>query len=224
MSEQVEMGSPTTSRDRQPHGEVRVKICGITSVADARAVIEAGADALGLNFHAASKRHVDVERAAAIVAVVPAGVWRVGVFVDASREEIVSLVAGLDLTAIQLHGNEPAGFERGWPVPSIRAVRIRSAANVAEALAAYAPDYFLCEGNAGGSYGGAGESFDWRLAAAVPKRRLIVAGGLHPENVADAVRALRPFAVDVASGVERSPGVKDAARVAAFIANAKRAA
>jgi phosphoribosylanthranilate isomerase len=223
MSQQIETESAADKASAPLRREVRVKICGITRPDDARAATEAGADAIGINLYPGSKRYVDLERAAAIVAVLPANVWRVGVFVDASREEIASVVERLGLSAIQLHGEEPAGFELGWPVPTIRAIRVRSTADVTGALGSYAPDYFLCEGTAGGGYGGAGEGFDWQLARAIPRQRLIVAGGLRPENVADAVHALRPFAVDVASGVERSPGVKDTARVAAFIANAKRA-
>jgi phosphoribosylanthranilate isomerase len=218
--------APATRRDSEAFPsvrKVRVKICGVTTPGDARSAVEAGADAIGLNFFRASRRAIDVETAAAIVAVLPEQVWRVGVFVDATRGEIASIVARVGLGAIQLHGDEPPGAETGWSVPTIRAIRIGSTDDAARALAAYAPDYFLCEGALGGSYGGRGAIFDWLLARAIPAERLIVAGGLTPENVADAVRTLRPFAVDVASGVESSPGVKDPARLRAFIAHAKSA-
>jgi phosphoribosylanthranilate isomerase len=202
---------------------VRVKICGVKSPADARAAVEAGADLIGLNFYPPSPRAVDAESAAAIVAGLPERVWRVGVFVNASRSEMASLVARLGLSAIQLHGDEPEELERGWNVKVIRAVRLTSELCLARAASRFAPDYFLCEGSACGGYGGAGIGFDWRWARGVDAARLIVAGGLTAENVAEAVRVVRPFAVDVATGVERAPGVKDPARMAEFVANAKAA-
>lgn len=202
---------------------VRVKICGVTSVDDARAAIAAGADMIGLNFYPGSKRRVDLETARRIVAVLPEGVWRVGIFVDAERGEIEAARDALGLDAIQLHGDEPPGAERDRGVATIRALRLRGPDDAARALEAYAPDYYLVEGDAGAAYGGTGAGFDWEWARAIPPKHLIVAGGLTPENVSDAVRALRPFAVDVASGVERAPGVKDPARMAALVAHAKAA-
>lgn len=202
---------------------VRVKICGVTTVEDARAAVDAGADMIGLNFYAGSKRCVSLERARAIVAVIPPHVCRVGVFVDAQRVEIERVRREIGLDAIQLHGNEDASLCRGFDVPVIRTVHLREAGDAARALAGFAADYVLCEGDAGTAYGGVGARFDWEWAHPVPREKLIVAGGLTPENVADAVRALRPFAVDVASGVESAPGVKDPARMAALVAHAKAA-
>jgi len=202
---------------------VRVKICGVTSVADARAAVAAGADMIGLNFYPGSKRCISLERAREIVAVLPPQVWRVGLFVNATRAEIEHVRRELALDAIQLHGDEAPEMGRGFDVPVIRALRLTEPGDAARAVARYVADYFLCEGDAGGAYGGAGASFAWEWARAVPRERLVVAGGLTPENVADAVRALRPFAVDVASGVESAPGIKDPARMAALVAHAKAA-
>ncbi|HEY8514978.1 MAG TPA: phosphoribosylanthranilate isomerase [Candidatus Binatia bacterium] len=202
---------------------MRVKICGVTSSADARAAVEAGADMVGLNFYPRSKRYVTRERAREIVAELPPEVWRVGVFVNAARDEIERLRDELELDAIQLHGDEEPEVAQGLGCTVIRALRLRGPDDAARALDRWPVDYLLCEGDAGASYGGAGASFDWAWARAVPPARLFVAGGLTPENVADAVRALRPFAVDVASGVESAPGVKDHSRMAALVKHAKAA-
>jgi phosphoribosylanthranilate isomerase len=208
---------------RQPASPVRVKVCGVTSVADARAAVVAGADMIGLNFHPGSKRCITVERAREIVAALPSHVWRVGVFVNAERAEIERVQRELALDAIQLHGDEDPALCRGFAVPVIRAVHLRHAGDAARARDTFAADFLLCEGDTGAAYGGAGAGFDWEWAREVPRERLVVAGGLTPENVAAAVRALRPFAVDVASGVESAPGVKDPARMAALVAHAKAA-
>jgi phosphoribosylanthranilate isomerase len=202
---------------------VRVKICGVTGVADARAAVAAGADMIGLNFYARSKRFISLERAREITAALQERVWKVGVFVNASRAEIERVQAALHLDAIQLHGDEPPEMTQGFAVPVIRTLKLCSASDASRALERVRAEYYLCEGDAGAAHGGAGASFDWDWAHAVPRERLIVAGGLTPENVAVAVRALRPFAVDVASGVESAPGVKDAARMAALVAHAKAA-
>lgn len=202
---------------------VRVKICGVTTVADARAAVAAGADMIGVNFFPGSKRFIPLDRAREIVAALPPQVWKVGVFVNAAREEIESARAELNLDAIQLHGDEPPELTRGFDVPVIRTLKLCGAEDASRGLARFSAEYYLCEGDAGAAYGGAGASFDWEWARPVPRARLIVAGGLTPDNVAAAVRALRPFAVDVASGVESAPGVKDPARMAALVAHAKAA-
>jgi phosphoribosylanthranilate isomerase len=202
---------------------VRVKICGVTSAADARDAAALGADMIGLNFWPGSKRALDRDRARAVVADLAAAVWRVGVFVDASRQEIERTVGEVGLDAIQLHGEEPEELLRGWSCKVIRVVRLASEHDERARRASEIADFVLCEGRAGGGYGGAGETFPWKWATALPRDRLIVAGGLTPANVAAAVRELRPFAVDVASGVERSPGVKDSRLMAELIENAKAA-
>lgn len=203
---------------------VRVKICGVTTVDDALLCARAGADAVGVNFWAGSQRRVAVERAAEIAAALPPTVLKVGVFVDAARDEIERAIAAVGLDAVQLHGDESPEECRGFAARVIKAIRVRAGGEAPAAVAErFAVDYILLDADAGGGYGGSGRSFDWRLAAGVAPGRLFLAGGLRPENVAEAVRAARPFAVDVASGVEASPGRKDPVRVREFIAHAKHA-
>ena len=178
---------------------------------------------VGLNFHPGSKRYVECDEAVRIAESLPAGVWCVGVFVDRSREEIEQVRGRVRLDAIQLHGDEPAEMLRGWPVPVIRALRLRSAEQASGLASGPAADFFLCEGASDRGHGGVGARFDWDWARVFPAARLFLAGGLDPANVAEAVRTVRPFAVDVASGVESSPGVKEPARVAEIVKNAKAA-
>jgi phosphoribosylanthranilate isomerase len=195
----------------------------VRTVDDAREAVALGADMVGLNFYARSRRHVDVARAAEIATSLPPTVWSVGVFVDADREEIDRVRRAVGLSAIQLHGDEPAEMVEGWDVPVIRTLHLRSRGDAALARTRPSPDFYLVEGDAGAARGGSGALFEWSWADELPADRLIVAGGLTPDNVADAVRALRPFAVDVASGVESAPGIKSPALVAAFIEHAKAA-
>lgn len=206
----------------EPSPAVRVKICGIRSDDGARAAVDAGADMIGLNFWPGSRRFVEVGAATRIAGRVPAAVWCVGVFVDATRAQVDEVRREVRLDAIQFHGDEPDEILGGWPVPVIRALRLRSAAD-ADRAAAIPADYLLCEGASEAGPGGVGATFDWSWARALPARRLFLAGGLDPDNVAEAVRTVRPFAVDVASGVESSPGVKEPALVAAFVKHAKAA-
>jgi len=203
---------------------VRVKICGVTTVNDALVCAEAGADAIGLNFWSRSQRSIDLARAAEISRALPAGVMKVGVFVDAARDEIVRAIAGARLDAIQLHGDETPEDCRGFAVKVIKAIRVPPAGESPAGIAdRYRVDYILLDADAGPEYGGSGRTFDWRLAAGVARGRLFLAGGLRPENVAAAVQAADPYAVDTASGVEIAPGRKDAKRVREFIDNAKHA-
>jgi phosphoribosylanthranilate isomerase len=201
---------------------VRVKICGVTSVGDARAAVAAGADFLGLNFHPASPRYLDRARAREIAEAVP-GTPLVGVFVDASRGEVEAIAAEVGLAALQFHGEEPSAYCRAWPWRTIKALRARSGADLAALATAYATDYVLVDSFVPGVPGGTGRPLDLAAASGLPRERLFVAGGLVPETVAAAVRALRPYAVDVASGVEASPGRKDHAKLEAFIRAAKAA-
>jgi phosphoribosylanthranilate isomerase len=201
---------------------LKVKICGITRPEDARAAAAAGADALGLNFFAGSPRCVSPERAAEIVAAIPAGICKVGVFVDAPRERVRDLAERLALDALQFHGEESSEYCRGWTAKLIKAVRVRDAAALA-AAAPYAVDFLLADAWVAGRHGGTGRRVPAEWLSGIDPARLILAGGLDPDNVADAVRAARPAAVDVASGVESAPGVKDAEAMRRFIANAKNA-
>ena len=186
-------------------------------------VVAAGADMIGLNFYHRSKRFVDLAAAVEISEQIPEDVWRVGVFVNADRLEVEEARLAARLHAVQFHGDEPPEMLLGWPCPVIRAVHVHDQGSVTAALDSTGPDYYLCEGGANGEYGGAGVGFDWALARSVPAGKLIVAGGLNPGNVLQAVRATRPFAVDTASGVESSPGRKDPKATMEFIQNAKSA-
>ncbi len=201
---------------------VKVKICGVTSVRDARMAANAGAAAIGLNFFPRSARCVDIETAEAIVAAVPASVCRVGVFVDAARDTVQQLAARLRLDALQFHGEEDAAYCRGWSQKVIKAVRVCDR-DALKRAAVYPVDYILADAYVEGLPGGTGERVPFEWLAGIARERLILAGGLTPENVAEAVRRVRPMGVDVASGVERAPGEKDPERVRRFIANAENA-
>lgn len=200
---------------------VRVKICGITRVEDARQAWAAGADALGLNFYPRSPRYVTAEVAAALARTRPALGSVVGVFVNESPDTIRALVRECGLTAVQLHGDEPPEACSGYGVPVIKALRVRGPEDVERARAYVGVGdvaALLLDGAAPG-YGGGGVGFDWSLVARLAEAGVpvLVAGGLHPGNVQEAVRATRPYGVDVASGVEASPGIKDADAVRAFV-------
>jgi phosphoribosylanthranilate isomerase len=201
---------------------VKVKICGVCRVDDARAAADAGADWLGLNFHPPSPRFVDVARAAAIADAVP-GLPLVGVFVDRPRAEVEALAARLGLAALQFHGDESPEYCTGWDRPVLKALRARPGEDLPALAARYRTDYLLLDAWVAGVPGGTGVAIDPAAARGLPADRLFVAGGLVPERVADVVRALRPFAVDVASGVEREPGIKDHGKIEAFIRRAKAA-
>jgi len=200
---------------------VRIKVCGITRPEDAEVAERAGADAIGLIFVPDSKRQITREGAAEVVAAVGPFITRVGVFVDADLAEVLELVKVLRLNAVQLHGNESAEYaERiGREARVVRAVAF-SPAVTPESMATYPADGYLLDAPRPGS----GVAFEWEAAAAWRGNpRLILAGGLNVGNVAVAVRTLRPYAVDVASGVEACPGVKDAAAVYAFVEAARGA-
>lgn len=205
---------------------VQVKICGVTTVADAQLAVAAGADLIGLNFYPHSPRYVARVTAEAIRNVLPAHVRCVGVFVNTRRALIATLVETLPLDFIQFHGDEPSTMLGGWPVPTIRALRIGSQTVLPELFANTPADYLLLDTYTSGRYGGTGKTFAWQLAAALSRQflnRTILAGGLTPENVVAAVQAVRPWAVDVASGVESAPGRKDAHKLDRFIHDAKAA-
>jgi phosphoribosylanthranilate isomerase len=199
-----------------------VKICGVTSVEDALMAAAAGADAIGLNFHPPSPRCVDLDVAAQIAAALPARVWRVGVFVDRPRDAVRSIAARVGLDALQFHGSEDIELCRGWSCKTIKAVRVRDQATL-PAAASYAVDFILADAYVEDLHGGTGARVPEQWLSGIAPERLFLAGGLTPENVAAAIRAIRPAAVDVASGVERAPGRKDPEKVKRFIANARLA-
>lgn len=210
-----------------------VKICGITSVSDALMAARAGADALGLNFYRRSPRFIAFDAARQIVAAVPEHVTKVGLFVDAVAAEVCRAFDDLGLDLVQLHGNEPPEYlPQLGSRPVMRAFRLSG--DGLEPLIEYlvqcralhaTPQRVLLDAHVPGQYGGTGQTSDWSVAAGYAKERdvppLVLAGGLTPANVAEAIRTVRPAAVDTASGVESSPGHKDPALVAAFVAAAR---
>jgi phosphoribosylanthranilate isomerase len=197
----------------------RVKICGITNLADAHAAIEAGADALGFNFYEKSPRHLTVSAAADISRQLPAFVLRVGVFVNAPEALVLRAMADSRLGFLQFHGDETPEYCTQFGLMSMKAFRIRDAASLQE-LPKFQTDAWLLDAFSPEARGGTGEKFNWELAIEAQKlgKPVFLAGGLTPENVAEAVRKVRPFGVDVASGVESSPGKKDHQKVRDFIA------
>lgn len=199
---------------------VRVKICGITSLDDACAAIDAGAAALGFNFYRQSPRYVSPEAAAEIVARLPRPVCAVGVFVNEPRQRVAAIAAQVGLSALQFHGDESPEFCRAWAQKVVKAIRVRDGHAAANAQR-YAVDFILADAYVEGQRGGTGRCIVPILLEGFERRHLILAGGLTPETVAEAVRAVRPFAVDVASGVERAPGKKDVALMRRFIAHAQ---
>jgi phosphoribosylanthranilate isomerase len=204
---------------------VRVKICGITRSEDLQAACNAGADALGFVFYAKSPRHLAVEQAAALVNQLPPFVQSVGLFVDAEPAFVEAVLKSVPLDLLQFHGNEAPEQCRRFGRPYLKAIRMKPGAD----LVKYCADFhdaraLLLDAYVPGVPGGTGERFDWNLIPAGLPKPIVLSGGLNPDNVALAVKTVRPWAVDVSSGVESAPGIKDAARVAAFIENAHRAA
>lgn len=207
---------------------MRIKICGITNLEDAEAAQRLGAWAIGLNHHPESPRLVTPDVAAEIGAALKRRCEVVGVFVNAPLDELERAAEGEQLTMLQLHGDEGPAYcaeaARRTGCKVIKAVRVRSAADV-RGVAAYRTDYHLFDAYRRGLPGGTGESFDWELAAAHDSEiPLIVAGGLRPDNVGEAIEVAHPFAVDVTSGVEAEPGRKDPERMAEFFERARAAA
>jgi phosphoribosylanthranilate isomerase len=193
-----------------------VKICGVTRLDDALAAVRLGADALGFNFWPRSKRYVPPAEARAIVRRLPPLVTAVGVFVDPTRDEVLRAVETAGVVMAQLHGDETPEFCASLPLPVLKAIRVVDARSVAS-LASYEVRGFLLDTPSAG-YGGSGQIFDWSLVADVARElRVVLAGGLGPDNVAAAVRTVRPWAVDVASGVESAPGVKDEEKMRRFL-------
>jgi phosphoribosylanthranilate isomerase len=198
--------------------QTKVKICGITSVADALAAAGAGADMIGLMFYEGSPRHITLEQAAEIARALPPFVLRVGVFVNPDEELVTRAIAECGLNLLQFHGDEPPEFCTQFGVMSMKALRVRDAESL-KPLEDYHTDAFLLDAYSKSGLGGTGEKFNWDLAVAAQKlgKPIFLAGGLTPENVADAVRQVQPFAVDVSSGVESAPGKKDPAKMRAFV-------
>ena len=204
---------------------IRVKICGITNAADALAAVDAGANLVGFNFYAKSPRHISEAEAAKIRPQLPKKTEAVGIFVNAPWKDVAALCKSLKLDAAQLHGDETpeAVAELARTVPVWKAFRVEPDFPLGT-LDEYADAFaFLFDAAHTGQYGGTGRTTDWDVARrAAIGRRIILAGGLRVENVAAAVRIVRPYAVDVASGVESKPGKKDHARMREFIQEVRR--
>ncbi len=199
----------------------RVKICGISGCEDAKLVVDAGVDAVGLVFYEKSPRFVSFEVAAEISQVIPAFVSRVALFKDAEQAMIESVLERVEIDLIQFHGSETADYCEQFNRPYIKALGMKGAEHDVSYLLANVEKYqsakaLLLDGHAPGEAGGSGESFDWASIAAVDKP-IVLAGGLTPDNVKQAIDLAQPFAVDVSSGVESSPGIKDKDKVAAFM-------
>ncbi|MBK5343183.1 phosphoribosylanthranilate isomerase [Pseudomonas sp. MWU13-2625] len=202
---------------------VRSKICGITRIEDALAAVEAGADAIGFVFYAKSPRAVSVQQARAIIQALPPFVTTVGLFVNASRCELGEILDAVPLDLLQFHGDEVVADCEGWHRPYIKALRVKAGDDIAAAVDAYpSASGVLLDTYVEGVPGGTGEAFDWSLIPQTLSKPLILAGGLTPENVADAVARVKPYAVDVSGGVEASKGIKDHAKIRAFINAVRR--
>lgn len=199
-----------------------VKICGITNTADALAAASAGADAIGLMFYEKSPRNLTLPAAAEIARALPPYIIKVGVFVNPAEEFVLRAVGECGLNIAQFHGDETPEFCSLFPVMVLKAFRIRDAESL-KPLPSYPTDAWLLDAYSPDKPGGTGERFNWDLAIEAQNlgKPIFLAGGLTPKNVAEAIRQVRPYAVDVSSGVESSPGRKDHAKVTAFIKAAK---
>jgi phosphoribosylanthranilate isomerase len=201
----------------------RVKVCGITRPQDARAAAEAGADAIGLVFYPPSPRYLSNERAAEVRDALPPFVQTVALFVNPDAAQVAQVIGRVHPSLLQFHGEESADFCAQFGLPYVKACRIRPGVEPLAYLQPYAAaaawlfDSFVPE------YGGVGESFDWARVPADAARPVILSGGLDSANVARAIRAVRPWGVDVSSGVESAKGIKDAAKMAAFIGEVRNA-
>jgi phosphoribosylanthranilate isomerase len=200
---------------------VEVKICGLTTRDDAVRCASLGADAIGLNFWPQSPRHTDIETAQSIVEALGDRVETVGVFVDFDLSQIREILQKTGISWAQMHGDEPPELVAALLPQAYKAIGVKDGSAIALARR-YPGEHLLLDASVPGMPGGTGRTFDWSVASEVAKeRKLTLAGGLTPENVAEAVHIVRPFRVDVASGVESAPGRKDPEKVAAFIEAAK---
>jgi len=203
---------------------VKVKICGITSLEDALTAVAAGADALGFVFHPASPRHISPKQAAVIIKQLPPFIQTVGLFVNEARDTVHTTADRCGLDIVQLHGDESPDFCSSINRRVIKAFRIKDIFSL-DAVSDYCIAACLLDAWSPAAYGGTGRTFNWEIAsAAAAQRPIVLAGGLTPDNVAEAVRRVNPYAVDVSSGVESSPGRKDAEKIRKFIIQARQSA
>lgn len=201
----------------------RIKICGITREQDIHAAVYAGADAIGLVFYERSPRHVSGEHAAQLLSVLPPFVTTVGLFVDAEAEFVRAVLAVVPLDVLQFHGDESPEYCAQFGRPWLKAIRVRPGVDLLQCAARYAgAQALLLDAHVEGIPGGTGATFDWSLIPESLALPLILSGGLDKGNVADAIAQVRPYAVDVSSGVEAQKGIKDAAKIAAFVNEVNR--
>ena len=201
----------------------RIKICGITRDEDLRATANAGADAFGLVFYPPSPRFLTLERARELSRAAPAFLTSVALFVNATAEEVKRVIEVVQPQVLQFHGEETPEFCRAFGVPYVKACRVRTGVDLLEYWRPFSDACgWLADAWVEG-YGGAGTGFDWSLVPAVRAKPLVLSGGLNPENVGEAIRRVKPWGVDVSSGVESAKGTKDAEKIAAFIAEVRNA-
>jgi phosphoribosylanthranilate isomerase len=202
---------------------VKIKICGITTLDDALAAAQHGADALGFNFYKKSPRHIEPEKAAEIISQLPPIILPVGLFVNEREEKVLEIQRLTCIQTLQFHGDESAEFCQRFGSRIIKAFQVKDRESIKH-MAQYHVGAFLLDSYRDGQRGGTGMTFDWHLAVVAKTfGRVILAGGLTPENVAEAVKLVQPYGVDVTSGVEREPGVKDHAKLRKFITEVRRA-
>jgi phosphoribosylanthranilate isomerase len=201
----------------------RVKICGITRDEDLRAAADAGADAFGLVFYPPSPRFLTLERARELSRAAPAFLTSVALFANAAAEEVKRVLEVVQPQILQFHGEESPEFCRAFGVPYVKACRVKTGVDLLEYWRPFSDACgWLADAWVEG-YGGAGTGFDWSLVPAVREKPLVLSGGLNPENVGEAIRRVKPWGVDVSSGVESAKGAKDAAKIAAFVAEVRNA-
>ena len=201
---------------------IKIKICGITNLDDALYAAEYGADALGFNFYKKSPRFIEPRKAAEIIAQLPPFVMPIGVFVDEREDKIREIQQATCIQAVQLHGDESPEFCQRFKGRVIKAFQVKDKESL-KAMAHYRVGAFLLDSYKEGMRGGTGTTFDWHLAVVAKTfGKIILAGGLTPENVAEAVKLVQPYGVDVAGGVEKEKGIKDHAKVKKFITEVRR--
>jgi phosphoribosylanthranilate isomerase len=200
---------------------VKIKVCGITNLEDALAAIDFGADYLGFNFYPPSSRCITPEKAHEMIARLPAGIGKFALFVNEPKERVREVLAAGSadgkggFSGVQLHGEETPEYCRGWDLKVIKAFRVKDRESL-RSMADFPADYYLVDSWAPG-YGGSGAPFPWSWLEGQKAEKLILAGGLNADNVAEAIRLIRPYGVDVCTGVEARPGIKDHAKLKAFI-------
>ena len=202
----------------------RIKICGLTRAEDMQVAIEAGADALGLVFYPPSPRFIDPEQAVRLAGMAPPFVSVVGLFVNAEASQVSELLAAVPIHLLQFHGDEDEAYCRQFGRPYIRAARMRPGLDLLQYAASFPSAQAILVDAFVEGYGGGGKSFDWNLIPNSMSKPLVLSGGLDADNVGEAIRRVRPAAVDVSSGVEAAKGIKDADKIRSFIAAARAVA